>query len=191
MLNVFVVYTSLAEVQGICADYTNALNLASEIKFDGYELYSMNHSYGETVFEFSNGDETEFKEIFIKEMEVKDLSSVEMPDCIKHNDKTIIKVEMINGEKYMRFIGYSSFADTNADKPFVLVRYSDMVSRIEEVLKKGVSDYEELMKETCKTAVCSVSSEELNRMYQEYYKDLIPIDEGNISEDISCGNYVL
>lgn len=101
-------------------------------------------------------------------------------------DKTLISIEMIDGVKYIHFLGYGYFCGEPSDKPYRWVDYTFLMCPIEEAIKYGVSKWESDYQDSVKQYIQDLSESDYNTLEEH---EVISVED--IAEGTPCGLYYL
>lgn len=105
------------------------------------------------------------------------------------NEDTLISIEMINGEKYIHYLGfgYDAGCEFVDGKPARWINYTGLMCPLKEALEYGVWKWEEGHQEFVTQYIEDLTHNELEQIYIDNDYDII--EESEITEDIPCGMY--
>lgn len=102
-------------------------------------------------------------------------------------ENTLISIEMIDGVKYIHYLGFGYYLGWPEQKPYRWMDYTGLVCPLNEALECGISKWEYDNQELVTQYIQDLSGEEIENIFEENYYDIL--EESEIDENISCGIY--
>ena len=102
-------------------------------------------------------------------------------------ENTLISIEMIDGVKYIHYLGFGYHNGSLDDKPYRWVDYTWLICPLKEALEYGISKWEGDNQEFVKQYIEDLSAEEIEDIFEKNNYDIL--EENEIDENISCGIY--
>lgn len=107
----------------------------------------------------------------------------------QNEDKTLVTIELIDGEKYIHYSGYGYYNGEPVDKPYRWVDYTFLMCPLATALTYGVKEYEADYQDSVKQYVSDLSEAEYKDIMRE---EKYPVLSGeDISANTPCGTYWL
>lgn len=102
-------------------------------------------------------------------------------------ENTLISIEMIDGVKYIHYLGFGFYNGEPKERPYRWVDYTGLIFPLKEVLEYGLSKWEEENQELVIQYISDLSTEEIENIFDEHDYDIL--EENEIDENINCGMY--
>lgn len=108
-----------------------------------------------------------------------------------YEDRTLFSIIENGNEKLVHFWGYGYYAGSPDNRPYRFVEYTFFIATLSDVLKEGFFEYESSHSDKFKQYITDCDEKELIDIVEHYDDGNSPIEVQNITEDISCGCYII
>lgn len=100
-------------------------------------------------------------------------------------EKTLVSIEMVDGIKYVRYIGYAYYIGDESDKPFRIITYTWLACPLVNAIEYGISKWEEDNQQSISQYLQECSRGD----YDAFCEQCENIKEKDVNEDTPCGIY--
>lgn len=102
-------------------------------------------------------------------------------------DKTLVIIDIFDGEKCICYSGYGYFAGEPEDKPYRWVDYTFFICPLSDAIAYGIKEYETDCQDSIKQYVSDLTETEYNAIINA--KPYTILNAENVTQDIACGTY--
>lgn len=102
-------------------------------------------------------------------------------------EKTLIIIEIIDGEKYIHYSGYGYYSGEPKDKPYRWVDYTFFMCLLSDVIAYGIKEYEADYQGGVKQYIFDLTESEYDKIIDG--EKHTTINKEDVTEDIACGTY--
>lgn len=102
-------------------------------------------------------------------------------------DKTLIVIEMIDGEKYIHYSGYAYYVGDPKDKPYRWVDYTLLMCPLSKAIDYGIKEYESDYQDDAQQYILDLTEAEYDEIVNDEKHTVLNVED--ITQDIACGTY--
>lgn len=113
-------------------------------------------------------------------------------DSFRYEDKTIISIDVNNGVKTIKYLGYGYYAE-DTDTPYRTLEYCWFEVPLKDALEVGAYEYESKHLDEYKQYIGDCTREECEMFYEQYDNGKAPkvLHESELDMDTPNGMYIL